>query len=248
MNVIVANFGNDSLGLIQYAKMLDLQEVFVVSVDTGLGNPAWEQRVKQAEDWIKGLGFTSLRLQPKLNFTELVKAQGEFPSTRFQWCATYLKGDTLRAWLNERDSLKEAVILLARRRSQSPKFQDLSEFIESAEEFAERKIWYPLIHFSEQDLQNLLHQTPFVWVDHRSLECDPCVNSDAADVLRLPDDLIARISALETQMQEPFLPDLYHDAKTLKEAMPHLKSNKARVLSNRFLFDMGCGSPYGCGL
>lgn len=243
MNILIANFGNDSLGLIQYVVRLQLKEVVVVSVDTGFGNPVWQERIVQAQDWVSSLGFTSVRLQPKLDFAKLVQAQGEFPSTRFQWCATYLKGDTLRAWLSETDPLKTATVLLARRRSQSPQFSDLPEFVEGAEEFADRRIWHPLINTDEKQLQGLVRQTPFAWMPHRSLECDPCVNSDAADVLRLSTDLIERVSRLETLMQEPFLPELYQGETSLKAALPNLKPGKSR-----FLFDMGCGSPYGCGL
>lgn len=243
MNVIVANFGNDSIGLIQYARELGLSDVYVVSIETGWGNPLWDKRVEAAQDWVKSLQFSWVRLQPKLDFANLIRAQGEFPSTKFQWCATYLKGDTIRHYLQEQDPLKEATVLLARRRSQSSKFQDLAEFIEGSEDFAERKIWHPLVDCDAQTLQNLVKKTPFDWLAHRSLECDPCVNSDATDVLRLTPDLIKRLAQLEIEMKEPFLPHLCHDKNTLQEALPSLETGEPR-----FLFDMGCGSPYGCGL
>lgn len=243
MNILIANFGNDSIGLIQHAYQQRLPNVFVVSVDTGWGNPLWDERIQKAEAWVKSLGFSWVRLNPKLDFTRLVKAQGEFPSTKFQWCATYLKGDTIRAYLQETDPLKDARVLLARRRGQSPKFKDLPEHVEGSEDFAHRKIWHPLYQADEKSLQDLVAKTPFSWVLHRSLECDPCVNSDAGDVLRLNKDLIERVNRLEIEMKEAFLPDICHDKKNLKEALPHLKPEKPR-----FLFDMGCGSPYGCGL
>lgn len=243
MNIVVANFGNDSIGLIQYVHSLSLPHVVVVSIDTGFGNPQWDQRVNEAQTWVQSLGLSWLRLKPKLDFEHLIKAQGEFPSTKFQWCATYLKGDTLHDWLTEMDPLKEAVVLLARRRAQSPRFRELAEFVEGSEDFADRKIWHPLYAESNQDLQKRVSVSPFPWVEHRSLECDPCVNSDAADVLRLTPDLVERITRLEKEMHEPFLPHLCHDKPTLAEALPTLKPAKPK-----FLFDMGCGSPYGCGL
>lgn len=243
MNIVVANFGNDSIGLIQYVHSLSLSKVTVVSIDTGFGNPEWNPRVNEAQKWIQSLGFAWTRLKPKLDFEHLIKAQGEFPSTKFQWCATYLKGDTIRDWLAEIDPLKEATILLARRRAQSQKFKELAEFIEGSEDFADRKIWHPLYLEQNDTLQARITKTPFTWLPHRSLECDPCVNSDAADVLRLSSNLIERVTLLEKEMHEPFLPHVYHDKATLQEALPTLKP-----APSKFLFDMGCGSPYGCGL
>src|ERR1700677_3046986 len=243
MNALIANFGNDSIGLIQYAYTQKLKNVAVVSVNTGWHNPAWSLRVREAEEWVKSLGFEWVRLKSRLDFAALVHAQEEFPSTKFQWCAIYLKGDTCRAWLAETDPLKEATILLARRRPQSAKFQDLPEFVAGqAEEFEDRKIWHPLYLNTEADLRHLVSETPFEWILHRSLECDPCVNSDAADLQRLRPDLIARVSQLEDDLHAPFLPGCYAGKKNLAAAWAHLTPGPSP-----FLFDMGCGSPYGCG-
>lgn len=244
MNALIANFGNDSIGLIQYAYAQKLADVAVVSIDTGWQNPAWDMRVDAAKAWVESLGFEWIRLKPTLNFAELVRAQQEFPSTRFQWCAIYLKGDTCRAWLGETDPLKTATILLARRRAHSVKFQALPEFSDQhAEEFGDRKIWHPLYLHSDSALARLVADTPFAWLPHRSLECDPCVNSDAGDLLRLDEVSLERLSALEREMQTPFLPQLYAGETTIAAAYPHLKAD-----APHFLFDMGCGSPYGCGL
>ncbi len=244
MNILVANFGNDSLGLIEYAYQQKLVGVQVVSVDTGWSNPQWDKRVQAAEAWVRRLGFKWVRLTARLNFPELVRAQAEFPTTKFQWCAIYLKGDTLRAWLADIDPLKKATVLLARRRDQSPKFKDLPQFVDEPEEaFDDRRIWHPLYLTDEAALRALIEVTPFDWITHRSLECDPCVNSDAADLQRLTPALVQRLSALELEMAEPFLPAFYNNKKTLQDAQPYLKPRPAH-----FLFDMGCGSPYGCGL
>lgn len=244
MNILIANFGNDSIGLIHYAYRQNLSNVSVISIDTGWGNPAWDQRVDDAEAWINSLGFTSIRLQAKLKFAELILAQREFPSTKFQWCAPFLKGDTIRAYLSEIDPLKQARILLARRRSQSPKFATLPEWIENAEEFDGYAVWHPLYLFSEADVRAEIDHSPFAWIPHRSLECDPCVNSDINDIKRLSPDLIQRLTDLEMHINEPFLPQLYAGRQTLRDALPYLQSEE----ESGFLFDMGCGSPYGCGL
>jgi 3'-phosphoadenosine 5'-phosphosulfate sulfotransferase (PAPS reductase)/FAD synthetase len=227
LRVIVANFGNDSIALIAYAAQQKWSRVTVVSVDTGFAHPDWSQRVVAAEAYARSLDFEVVRLQARPDFTHLIKAQKEFPTPKFQWCAVYLKGDTLRNWLAKVDPLKTAQIILARRRSQSPKFADLAEFAERDEAFAERQIWHPFYLHQEDEVKALVAQTSLDWLSHRSLECDPCVNSSLAELKRASPQIQARIKALEISVGEDFL--------------------QKKTPDQPFIFDMGCGSPYGCG-
>ncbi|MCX7122990.1 MAG: hypothetical protein NTV32_04885 [Gammaproteobacteria bacterium] len=228
LHVIVANFGNDSLALIAHAHAQKWLNVRVVSVDTGFANPAWSARVVQAEAYAREQGFEVIRLQAKPDFAGLVRAQGEFPTPKFQWCAVYLKGDTIRNWLEINDPLKTAKVILARRRSQSLKFEDLPEWIENDEAFSGRLIWHPFYLYSESEIKALVAATPFEWLPHRSLECDPCVNSSCAELKRAIPDVQSRIQVLEAEIGGAFL--------------------KKNIPDKPFIFDMGCGSPYGCGL
>ena len=227
LHVLVANFGNDSLALMAYAAEQNWPEVTVVSVDTGFANPDWPQRVLAAEDYARRLGFTVVRLQAQPDFASLVKAQEEFPTPKFQWCAVYLKGDTLRRWLEKVDPLKTAKMVLARRRSQSPKFADLPEYVAHDEAYAGRLIWHPLYLHSEEAIKALVAKTPFPWSPHRSLECDPCVNSSFAELRRASPQVQARLQALELEMGGTFL--------------------QKNTPEKAFIFDIGCSSPYGCG-
>ena len=226
--MIVANFGNDSLALIAYAFAQKWPNVTVVSVDTGFEHPDWSLRVSAAEDYVRSLGFHVVRLQARPDFAGLVRAQGEFPTPKFQWCAVYLKGDTLRTWLEKIDPLKTAKIILARRRSQSPKFAELPEYVEQDEAFAGRLIWHPFYMHQEAEIEALLAITSFEWLAHRSLECDPCVNSSIAEFKRTILPVQKRLEDLEAEMGESFL--------------------QKNTPDKPFIFDMGCGSPYGCGL
>ncbi len=216
------------MALIAYAAQQKWSQVHVVSVDTGFAHPDWAQRVQAGEDYARQLGFAVMRLQAEPDFADLVRAQGEFPTPKFQWCAVYLKGDTLRRWLEKVDSFKTAEIVLARRRSQSLKFADLPEYLEQDEAFAERRIWHPLYVHSEADIQGLVADTPLDWLPQRSLECDPCVNSSLAELKRAVPAVQQRLQGLEAEMGEAFL--------------------QKNTPDKPFIFDMGCGSPYGCGL
>jgi 3'-phosphoadenosine 5'-phosphosulfate sulfotransferase (PAPS reductase)/FAD synthetase len=228
LRVIVANFGNDSVALMAYAAQHKWSQIYVVSVDTGFAHPDWSERVGLAERYARSLGFTVLRLTAQPDFVNLVRAQGEFPTPKFQWCAVYLKGDTLRLWLEQVDPLKTAEIILPRRRSHSPQFAQLPEYLEQDESFAERRIWHPLYQHSELETRALVETTPLDWLPHRSLECDPCVNSSIAALNRADSRIQARVAALEHELGEPFL--------------------QKTTVDKPFIFDMGCGSPYGCGL
>jgi hypothetical protein len=232
MKVISANYGNDSVALIRWAYEQGWTDAIIVSVDTGFAAAAFGPRVLAAEAWATALGFTCQRLRAPLDFAHLVQAQGEFPTPKFQWCAAYLKGDTLRAWLAKHDPLLEAAILLARRRSHSPLFFDLPAEIIEAPEYRERRVMHPLYLHSETDVRALVAKTPLPWLTHRSLECDPCVNSPPHERARLAAPERGRLAALEQAMGTPYF----------AEAAP------ASIPAKTFIFDQGCGSPYGCGL
>ncbi len=200
MNVLVANYGNDSIALIQYAFEQGIPDVTVVSIDTDYAHPSWGERVKAGEIWAQSLGFTVVRLKSKLGFNALVEAQGEFPTSKFAWCSVYLKGDTLRTWLSAVDPLKETKLLLARRRDQSPLFAHLREHLEHTEEYEGRDVWHPLYLHSDFEMNTLAKKAPLPVLSHRSLECEPCVHESSK-----------------------------HNSPT-------------------FIYEMGCGAVYGCGL
>ncbi len=200
----------------------------VVSVDTGFAHPDWGHRVREAEAYARRCGLEVVRLRAEPDFANLVRAQGEFPTPKFQWCAVYLKGDSVRRWLDQSDPLKKATILLARRRSHSPKWADLPEYVYNDEAFAGRLIWHPLYLEEEEGILRKVATTGLAWLPHRSLECDPCVNSSIAELQRASPLVQARLYALEQDLGDAFL--------------------QKNTQDKAFIFDMGCGSPYGCGL
>ncbi len=251
-HIIIANYGNDSVALIQWALEAALSHVLIVSVDTGWAAPQWPQRVTQCQAWVTRCGFTPIQLNPTMNFTALMQARGEFPTPQFQWCANYLKTLPILDWLDdEADPRGEATIMLATQPNRSLPGKPIPEWIDAYAHFGERRVWQALYQHTLKQRDALIERAGFSVLPHRSLECDPCVNSDANDVLRLEDDVLARTAALERQLAHPMLdpqiyqgqPDLWQAVKQLHSQGKHFKPTDQSIL-----FDAGCGSPVGCGM
>jgi len=246
MHILIANFGNDSIALIQWAFEQKLKDVTVLYVETGWAAPEWPARVEKCVQWAQSLGMHFVSLKPKQNFTELMHARGEFPTRKFQWCASTLKGVTINQWLDEFDFEGRATVLLAHRRSSSIVRAKMPEKVDSSEHYGNRTVWHPLFEHSPEQRDNLIKKAGFKVLTHRSLECDPCVNSDMNDVLRLSDSVVERTAALEQALDQQLLdPTIYHGVKDLSQVARNSYTTPRKCLE---IFDMGCGSPYGCGM
>lgn len=238
MNIIFGNYGNPTVAAIQWAFEQGLPIDAVISIDTGWAGRGWLTRVEQAEKFVKKCGFTAVRLVAKPLFEELMIDRGNFPSTKFQWCAGFLKGLTLLDWLDKHDAAAEATIILGKRRLDSKLNFDLPEYIESSEHYGDRKIWYPLFNHSDPDYQKLLQHSGLPILTGRSLECDPCVNSFGKDLARLADSDMQKTKQLEAKVGSHIF------SLPIEEMRKQARESKQD--SDR-LFDMGCGSPFACG-
>ena len=250
MHIIFGNYGNATVGVIQWAKEQALAAVQVVSIDTGWAAQGWEQRVLQGEALAKRYGFKTVRLISKSNFAQLVEQQQHFPSTKYQWCAGFLKGLTFLDWLDEIDPEGAVVILLGKRRLQSPALANLTEFIEESEHYGERKIWHPLCYCPEQEWSDLLARAGLPRLLHRSLECDPCVNNNSRDFIFIKPSDLRKTVQLEKQLKQPmFIPASYADHNGIEQVVQWVKKqNKSATVTHPAISDMGCGSPFACGL
>lgn len=252
MFVIISNYGNESIALIQWAHDQKLKNVTVVNVDTGWSAPCWPAHVQHCKDWVGALGMSPVTLQPKVDFETLMHTQKSFPSRKFSWCANFLKALPLLEWLDSTsvDPLAEATILLARRRASSRVNYDLPEWIEEEEKLGDRKVWHPLYLHDNDSRDDLIHKANFEVMPHRSLECDPCINSNLNDVLRMDLSVIQRTAKLENELNAKLLETvIYQDQENLFKAIQKLeKSPKLNSFEPTELFDMGCGNAFGCGL
>ena len=249
MHFIVGNYGNDTLALMAWAKNNQLNQVVCIYVDTGWAAPAWEARVQEAEIWAKKLGFTPVMLKSHLDFSAMVRSRGEFPTTEFQWCASTLKGLTLLDYLEIEDPLREAIIVLPHQRRLAAKLDSLPTWVAASEYYAERKLWYPLCWHDDIEMKALLATTPFDWLESRSLECAPCVNSDARDLYQMDVEVVKKAALLEQELGEHMLDEsLYQQGEDIFLAWQRLQAVASCQKGKKYLFDKGCASPFACGL
>ncbi len=235
MYAINANFGDSSIAAIQWCVEQGVAPLYVVYVKTGWEAVSWQVRLDEAESWVKKLGFQWVVLDPKEKFTQLVEARKHFPSVKFQWCASIMKGLPFLAWLDELDPSCEAIIIQGKSGVITPR--PVAEYLEESEHHGFRKAWYPLHGHDQAAMDALLKRAGFEPLHHRSQECDPCIHSIPADFKRLAKEDILRLAALEKALGKPMF------EKPIQEMV-----NEAQDSSEDGQFvNMGCGDPFGCG-
>jgi hypothetical protein len=251
MNVIITNFGDDSIALIQWAHELHLEDVRVLSVSTGWEADSWQARIQIGHQWITSLGFTHEHLKPQATFSENVLARKRFPSKKFHWCPSFLKGLAILDCLEKYDEEYEATILLANR-SDMVKNNIIEEFIEEHEHYDDRRVWMPLHNTCRKQRDQLIQKTPFQPLNHRSLECQPCIYNTIKDFQQLSDNDCQRVVKLEEKIGAPmFFPEDYEGAKSVSEIRAmFLKKEDNNTSTHSYYkgFSSSCSWSYGCGL
>jgi hypothetical protein len=259
MYVIPCNYGVESIALIEWMRQKKYTDVHCLYVDTGWAAPHWPDRVKKAEEWVRSIGFYPKTLYPKRTFPELVLEQGKFPTKKFQWCASFLKGLPILEYLDfELDPEMQATIVLALRRSAARSLENLGEFIESSEHYNGRKIWHPLYATAKSAVDDLcvsvgvgifadtsnanVAPSPSVGAPpRRSLECGFCVNAGCEEVggLKRNPMIAPGLLALESAVGSQLYPEAAGD-----EGSPSVGRGEGELEP----FMRGCGLPFGCGL
>lgn len=252
-NVINTNYSDDSIALLAYLKQVKIPAT-VVSIDTGLAAPSWLARVAAGEAYARTCGFAVYRLVAKQSFVDLVTTRKQFPNKKFQWCAGLLKGMTLLSWLDEVDPDCTASILLAKRRSTSRQLADLPLVIENSEHYGERRVVHPIAVMTDAIRDHLLTAAGFTRIPHRSLECDPCIHSLPRELAQLAPSNLEKIAQLEAQVGNfMFAPTHYEGAEGIAAVVRKVQnggpaSQLDDASSYYEVFDMGCGSPFACGV
>lgn len=231
-NLIIGNFGNHSLAVMQALIEKAVQGLHFIYVDTGWAGADWSERVHACSNYARNHGVVVHALKPQKTFSELVIDRQQFPSPKFQWCATFLKGLTIINHLDRLDPSCEARIISGKRRCDSRRYANLQEFDDEEEFYQGRRLWYPLWQMSNDEFVQLIKRTGFELLGQPSLECSPCIYSTVQD-LPLVDS--QRLKALENQLNQTLFQDSLVSAVEKKQGLDLQR------------FDSGCGASWGCG-
>lgn len=241
MNIIIANFGNDSIALIEWVKQQSLRDVYVVSVDTGWSAKEWDRRVLHADKYLTQHAMTHVRLTSEYSFSKLVRERKNFPSIKFHWCASFLKGLPILEWLDQVDPDLNAMVLLAKRREQAPALQNLQAFELESHSYGGRKVGYPLYQHTLAQRNQLIEEAGFDLLVTRSLECDPCIYNQRSDFQRLDNERIQQVAALEAVIDRPMF------SVPIEVVVAETFSDVDVAGNDKTIYYQGCGSEFGCG-
>jgi 3'-phosphoadenosine 5'-phosphosulfate sulfotransferase (PAPS reductase)/FAD synthetase len=267
MNIISSSYGNDSIAMIQWAVENNLDDVIVVYIDTGWAGVNWPERVATCERWVKSNGFKAITITPKIQFAELIKQKSGFPNQRYQWCSAMLKGLPFLNWIDDNDPDGVYSVFVGKRRDES-KSRTNTPCITYSEYHGGRMLVHPLFLHTVEDRNKLLDRAGFGVLPHRSLECDPCVNANRSDFVRLHGADIEKAAKLEDAVGKTmFRPARHQGAAGVKEVVTWAKAGRGayKKLKNSLEhnceeeegnddsddddpYTTGCGSPFGCGL
>lgn len=252
MNVISSSYGNDSIALIQWLHERvqplhgnDVHGVIVAYCDTGWAAPWWPERVRKGEALAQSYGFQTVRCK-SIGMAELVRIKKGWPGNGQQFCTAHLKGIPFLQWIDEVDKEAKAVVLIGKRRAESEKRKNTPEFIESSEHHGGRKVWHPLYMHNHAERNELLARAGFFPLPHRSLECNPCVNANRGDFLRLTAGEVERVNDLEAEIGKPMFRPKRFNTVGIHGVIQWAKNGR-----DRGSFDdeeTECASLFGCGI
>ena len=246
--VISASYGNDSMAMVQWAHEHGLHGVTVAYCDTGWAAPGWELRVAEGEALSKRIGFETVQIQ-SMGMQKLVHMKMGFPTHGMQFCTAWLKGIPFLQWIDKADPECKAVVMVGKRRDESPARRDTPEYVESSEYHGGRRLWHPLYLHSEGERDALLVRAGIEKLPHRSDECSPCVNANRDDLRRLSFRQKCKTAALEAHTGQPmFRAEKHGGAVGIDQVIEWAKYSPGQYKPGiEDLFEVGCGSPFGCG-
>ena len=243
--VISASYGNDSMAMIRWAYERGLKNVVVAYCDTGWSSPGWKQTVSAGEAKAKTMGFDVVQLK-SLGMVELVRMKKGFPGNAQQFCSAHLKGLPFLQWIDDADPECKAIVMVGKRREESEARKDTPEFVERSEYHGGRTLWHPLYLHTEADRDALLQRAGWEKLPHRSLECNPCVNANRADFMRLTPGEIERVNDLEVEIGKPMFRPKRFGAMGIHGVMAWAKSGRDRGDINAE--EQSCYGLFGCGI
>jgi 3'-phosphoadenosine 5'-phosphosulfate sulfotransferase (PAPS reductase)/FAD synthetase len=245
VNVISSSYGNDSIALIVWAHEVGLPNVTVAYCDTGWASPNWyAQRVVEGQRLAWSYGFKTHICVSK-GMPALVRERKGFPGNGMQFCTSELKIFPFLAWIDEVDPDRKATVLIGKRRAESERRKDTPEFIESSEMHGDRRVWHPLYAHSDVERNALLQRAGWEPLAHRSLECNPCVNANRDDFLRLTAGEVERVNDLEAEIGKPMFRPKRFNSMGIHGVIQWAKNGRDRGSAE--YEEAQCSSLFGCG-
>lgn len=198
--VIFASYGNDSIASIQHISDLGKENVAVLFSDTGWAADWWEERVIAGEKFARDCGFTPFRTKSE-GMESLVKRKKGWPmGGGGAFCTAELKIKPALAWLDEYDPDGEIVCIVGIRRQESANRADFPEWTDESERHGGRELWAPLVRYTDTDRNELIHDSGFEVLPHRSKECSPCAHAEGNDFRVLDSNTIIKVKLIEEDM------------------------------------------------
>jgi len=245
MFIVVGNWGNETICLLQWALKNKLASLTLLTVETGWSAASWNLRVGQGLKFAAQNGINIITLKPKLNFSELVEHRGEFPTPTFLWCADTLKKVPILTWLEANDFSYAATILLPYCQATSDR---IFNHMQAAEHYDDRKIQTPIMNFSIEQCKKLVAEAGFEWLSHRSLECAPCVNSTATELLHTDNNSLEKLSVLENKINRTLCKNSSGKSIAIQNYLAEIRE-KNHIAEEETIsgFDLNCADYFGCG-
>jgi 3'-phosphoadenosine 5'-phosphosulfate sulfotransferase (PAPS reductase)/FAD synthetase len=244
--ILKSSYGNDSVALIQWAKEHRLENVTVLYSDTGWASAEWPQRVAAGEVLCQLYGFRTITVK-SMGFKELVRQKKSFPRQGIQFCTAELKVLPAQAVMDQIDPERKFTVLVGKRREESANRALTPEFVLYSALDQGRRLWQPLFDMKEAERNTLIIKTGMQVLDHRSMECFPCINSNRADLRKLTPARIKEIAEFEAEMgitgkgkpRTMFRPYRYMGATGIKEVVRWAESDPGK-------FDLDDGTGQDC--
>ncbi len=199
MNIIFSSCGNDSVALIQWAFENKLENVIVAYSDTQWSSDDWELRLEKVKDWVEESGAEFVTI-PSEGFANLVRRKKAFPANGMGFCSYELKIKPAMDWLEEIDPAKNAVCYTGVMRIESEARKNWPEVKEDSPNHGGRTLISPLAMKTEEERNDLLKRAGFEVLEHRSMECSPCINATIKDIQQTSQKDTIKVINLEEEM------------------------------------------------
>lgn len=193
--------GKDSVAMALYFKELGI-EFERVFADTGWEHPSLYEHLRGPVTNAIG-PITEVR--GELDFIELVRKKGLFPSRVMRFCTEHLKVLPIQKYLLEQSESVEIVNAVGIRRAESRARSQMAEW-EWSDSF-DCEIWRPLIHWTKDDVIAIHNRhnvplAPLYGMGAGRVGCWPCIHSAKKEIALVAEHDPDRITLIETTERE----------------------------------------------